>query len=53
MIWHLHNFSRWEDVKLGDECKSVPMVAVVVVRQVITQQRRCAICNLVQTRYSA
>jgi hypothetical protein len=53
MIWHFHDFGKWEDVKLGEKAKSAPGIPVYILRQTITQQRRCCVCNLVQTRYSA
>jgi hypothetical protein len=51
-MMHIHQWSRWEDVKLGDKAKAAPGLPVIVVRQVITQQRRCALCNMVKTRCS-
>lgn len=49
---HIHRWSKWEDVKLGDEVQCVPGTLLVSVRQVIRQQRRCSVCNLVKTRTS-
>lgn len=57
MNWHFHNFGKWEDVKVGDQSRSsiseLAESGIILVRQVIEQQRRCSICNLVKTRYSA
>lgn len=55
MNWHMHDWGRWEDVKLGDKPKvtSPAVSGFIVLRQIITQQRRCAVCNIVQTRHSA
>lgn len=51
MGWHLHQWGSWEDVKLGDTLKAYPVGPVAVFNkvQIITQQRRCAVCNKVQT----
>lgn len=50
---HFHQWSKWEDVKVGDASPRCPMPSlVIIVRQVITQQRRCSICNMVKTRHS-
>lgn len=45
---HFHRWSKWQDVKLGDEPKII--LPLIIWRQVITQQRRCSICNRVETR---
>ncbi len=48
---HFHKWSNWQDVKIGDKVgPTVHTGLFVLVRQVITQQRRCAVCNLVKTR---
>lgn len=45
---HLHRWSNWEDVRVRVSDQAHPLL--IVVRQVITQQRRCSVCNLVKTR---
>jgi len=48
---HVHRFGKWEDAKLGDEVQPTSFHAgFLLVRQVITQQRRCSVCNIVKTR---
>ena len=51
---HIHQWSKWQDVKVGDEVQplSVHAAGFVLARQVITQQRRCSLCNMVKTRVS-
>lgn len=46
---HIHNWGKWEDVKLDMAVHA----GIVVIRKVLTQQRRCSVCNLVKTRHSA
>lgn len=48
-----HRFGKWEDVKLGEKIETSTGWNLYFGRQIIKQQRRCARCNLVQTRYSA
>jgi len=48
-----HKWTKWEDVNLSERLGGVPMDApYFIIRQVITQQRRCTKCNLVKTRSS-
>lgn len=47
---HFHRWGRWEDVSISEKVDVVP--GFVFVRQVIRQQQRCSICNLVKTRTS-
>lgn len=49
---HFHKWTNWQDVKLGDELRTrmPPAPPMFVYRQVITQQRRCTVCNMVETR---
>ncbi len=47
-MMHIHRWSNWQDVKLGDEVKFSP--PLMIYRQTITQQRRCSVCNMVKTR---
>lgn len=51
---HLHKWGPWEDVKVADRSEINPLMvmSVFMVRQVITQQRRCSVCNLVKTKVS-
>jgi hypothetical protein len=50
---HIHNWGRWEDVKVDEKGDMAVHAGIVVIRKVLTQQRRCSVCNLVKTRYSA
>lgn len=48
---HIHKWSNWQDVDVvGEESKSSAIPGFVIFRQVIRQQRRCSVCNLVKTR---
>lgn len=46
----IHSMGAWNDAKIGDEMVIPLGWPVPIIRQVIIQQRRCARCNLVQTR---
>lgn len=48
-----HRFGRWEDVAMADVVHAQPLNPFPFVKRVIKQQRRCARCNLVQTRSSS
>jgi hypothetical protein len=49
---HIHKWSAWQDVKVAEKTRPDERVLVSVVREVIVQQRRCSVCNLVKTRHS-
>jgi hypothetical protein len=49
---HLHCWGRWEDVAIHEKPKVYPYTLVLVKIHTIKQQRRCSVCNLVQTRTS-
>lgn len=48
-----HKWSNWQDIKISDEaianCTPVP---IIMTRQIIVQQKRCVVCNMVKTRTS-
>lgn len=50
MIWHFHNYGKWEDVALAEKIEGPFGWPYPFVRQVIRQQRRCSICNRVETK---
>lgn len=47
---HIHKWSNWQDVNVDDEPKPSVIPGITLFRQVIRQQRRCSVCNLVKTR---
>lgn len=49
---HIHRFEKWEDVKVEEVIPVPPMSPFIAPVQVIKQQRRCSVCNLVKTRTS-
>jgi hypothetical protein len=52
-MMHIHKWSAWQDVKVAEKVQpSEHTPLMCVVREVIVQQRRCSVCNLVKTRHS-
>jgi hypothetical protein len=50
--WHIHSWSNWEDVKIEDKFEFPMGWPHPWTRQVIRQQSRCGVCNMVRTRSS-
>lgn len=47
---HFHRWSNWQDVRIDEKFIAPPLWIFPFTKEVLRQQRRCSICNRVETK---